>query len=169
MSIFETFLKSYDFNRSRTLALLQKIEEQPDPMDALGWRPGPGRAHICWQLVHIGVTEDFFASERLAPHRKGRYTEIWPRFRGGSTPDDNLLSPGEIRACLQQSRADLRSVLSSFEESQLGWIPEALKQRGLTLHDVLCLIGWHEAHHQGQSHITLNSYLSGRVVAGQAK
>jgi hypothetical protein len=160
MSIFETFLKSYEFNRSRTLGLLQKIEEQADPMAALGWRPGPGRAHICWQLMHIAVTEDIFASERLAPERRGRYVDIWPRFRGGSTPDDVIASPAEIRSALETSRAELRPVLLGFNESQLGWIPEALKQRGLTLLDVLHIIGWHEAHHQGQAHLTMNLFLA---------
>ena len=31
---------------ARTLGLLDKIAAEPDPAAVLGWRPGPGRAHI---------------------------------------------------------------------------------------------------------------------------
>lgn len=164
MNIFETFQKSYEFNRTRTLGLLDKIAERPDASEILGWRPQPGRAHICWQLAHIGVTEDIFASERLAPERQGALTAIWPRFRGGSTPDDQILSVTEIRGILETSRRDLREVLGRFREDQLEWVPEALRQRGLKLHDVLHVLSWHEAHHQGQAHLTLNLYLAGRLA-----
>jgi hypothetical protein len=138
--------------------LLDAIEKLPDPQAALAWRPGPGRAHIGWQLMNIGVTEDIFASERLAPHKQGRFTDLWPRFRGGSKPDDNVPSPAEIRQALEQSRSDLLATLAEYTDDRLGEIPAALKERGLTVRDVLSLIGWHEAHHHGQAHATLNSY-----------
>jgi uncharacterized damage-inducible protein DinB len=154
----ETFLPSYKFYRARTLGLLDNIEKLPDPQAALAWRPGPGRAHLAWQLMHIGVTEDIFASERLAPHKQGRFTELWPRFRGGSKPDDNVPTPAVIRQTLEQSRADLLTTLADYTEDRLTEIPAALKERGLTVQDVLYLLGWHEAHHQGQAHATLNSY-----------
>ncbi|HEX3871810.1 MAG TPA: DinB family protein, partial [Pirellulales bacterium] len=66
MSTVDVFLPAYKLNRQRTLGLLEQIEQLPDPIEALGWRPGPGRAHIAWQLMHIGITEELFASERLA-------------------------------------------------------------------------------------------------------
>jgi len=28
----------------------------------------------------------------------------------------------------------------------------------LTVFDVFCILGWHEAHHQGQAHITFNLF-----------
>src|SRR5687767_10898150 len=96
-----TFVESYKFYRVRTLSLLQAVEKLPDPHAALAWRPGPGRAHIGWQLMHLGVTEDLFASERLAPHKQGRFMELWPRFRGGSKPDDDVPSPAQIRQTLE--------------------------------------------------------------------
>src|SRR5687767_14111267 len=70
--------QAYELNRTRTLDLLANIEKLPGAQAALGWRPGPGRAHIGWQLLHIGVTEDIFASERLA-QKPGKFTELWPR------------------------------------------------------------------------------------------
>src|SRR5690606_30022587 len=85
MSTVDTFAKSYEFYRKRTLDLLEKIAAELDPAAGLGWRPGRGRAHIAWQLMHIGITEEIFATERLAPDKPAAFTELWPRFRGGST------------------------------------------------------------------------------------
>jgi hypothetical protein len=158
MNTFETLVRAYAFNRQRTLGLLEQIEQLGEPQKVLGWRPGPGRAHIGWQLMHIGITEEIFASERLAPDKAGSFLELWPRFRGGSTPDDDIPTPKEIRQVLSSGREHLLDTLGRFGEQHLGDIPEALKQRNLTLLDVLHILSWHEAHHQGQSHITLNLY-----------
>lgn len=160
MNILETLMKSFEFNRTRTLGLLDKLEKDANPTLALGWRPGLGRAHIAWQLMHIGVTEEIFATERLRPEKEAHFTELWPRFRGGSTPDDVIPTAAQIREVLAASREHLRETLSHFNESHLSVIPAALKERGLTIHDVLHIIAWHEAHHQGQAHITLNLFLN---------
>jgi uncharacterized damage-inducible protein DinB len=154
---FEHFTRNYEFNRGRTLDLLANVEKRPHPQAALVWRPGPGRAHIGWQLMHIGVTEDIFASERLA-QKPGKFADLWPRFRGGSTPDDDVPSVETIRRVLAESRAHLLATLAEYDDSRLEEIPEALKQRGWTIRTVLSVIGWHEAHHQGQAHITLNLF-----------
>ena len=151
-------IQTYKFYRGRTLGLLDAIEKLPQPQAALAWRPGPGRAHIGWQLMHLAVTEELFATERLAPHKPGAFTELWPRFRGGSTPDDNVPSAAEIRGKLGDAREHLLATLAEFGDDRLGEIPAALKERGITIRDVLHILGWHEAHHQGQAHITLNLY-----------
>ena len=158
MSTFDILIRSYAFNRQRTLGLLDQIEQSPEPQAVLAWRPGPGRAHIAWQVTHIGVTEELFATERLAPDKPGAFTELWPRFRGGSTPDDNIPSLAEIRHVLTEGRKHLLDTLSRFDDKNLGDIPEALKQRNLTMLDVLHILSWHESHHQGQSHITFNLF-----------
>jgi uncharacterized damage-inducible protein DinB len=80
------------------------------------------------------------------------------RFRGGSVPDDDIPSLETIRQVLDESRASLLATLATFQESQLGWISPALSQRQLTLGTVLDLLAWHEAHHQGQAHLTMNLY-----------
>lgn len=157
MNTFDYHLQQYQFNRTRTLALLDQIEQFPDPRAVLGWRPGLGRAHTAWQLMHIGVTEELFAAERLAK-KPGAFTELWPRFRGGSTPDDDIPSPQMIRRVLEESRTHLGKTLGELEEAQLDEIPPLWADRGLPLRTVLHLIGWHEAHHQGQAHMTLNLY-----------
>ena len=158
MSVIATFIPGYQFYRGRTLGLLDKIEQEPNPQEALGWRPGPGRAHIAWQLMHIGITEELFATERLAPHKVGAFTELWPRFRGGSTPDDIIPTVNEIRQVLSETRQHLLATLGEYGDDRLGEIPPALAARKLTVQDVAYLLGWHEAHHQGQAHITLNLY-----------
>ena len=65
MSVLQTYQDSFAFNRTRTIALLDSVAELESPAAALGWRPGEGRAHIAWQLMHIGVTEEMFGVERL--------------------------------------------------------------------------------------------------------
>ena len=162
MSTIETFTKSYAFNRDRTLDLIKKIEEESDPTAALSWRPGPGRAHIGWQLMHVGLTEEIFATERLAPDKQGAWTDLWPRFRGGSTPDDDVPTLGQIHEVFTGAREHLLETLGSYDDSRLDEIPEALKERGLTVLHVLYIIGWHEAHHQGQAHAVLNQYKATR-------
>lgn len=160
MNTVKVLTESYLFYRQRTLGLLDKIEQQADPLAALGWRPGPGRAHIGWQLTHIGVTEEIFASERLAPHKAGAFQELWPRFRGGSTPDDDIPAPSVIRKVLAEGRDHLLATLAEYGDDRLDEIPPALAARGLKVRDVLYILGWHEAHHQGQAHITLNLFLA---------
>jgi len=85
LPIVEMTLQLLDFNRERTLATLATIEKLPDPAKALGWRPGPGRAHIAWQITHLGITEELFATERLLGTAPA-YAELVPRFRGAARP-----------------------------------------------------------------------------------
>lgn len=156
MPTVQSFFPIYAFNRDRTLGLLKSIEQLPNPAAALAWRPGPGRAHIGWQLMHIGVTEEIFATERLAPSKTKAFADLWPRFRGGSTPDDDVPSPDLIRRVLTESREHLLDTLSDYGDDRLTEIPPALAERKLTVNSVLHIVGWHEPHHHGQAHITLN-------------
>lgn len=158
MSTIEKMIESYGFNRARTLGLLDRIEKMSDPAAALAWRPGQGRAHVAWQIMHVGVTEEIFATERLAPEKEGAFVDLWPRFRGGSTPDDDIPSIGEIRDVLEQGRAHLLETLNSYDDSRLEEIPPPLAERGLTVLNVLHILSWHESHHQGQAHLTLNLF-----------
>jgi DinB superfamily len=156
MSTIHCLIAAYQFNRPRTLAVLDKIEQEKEPQKILGWRPGPGRAHIAWQLMHIGVTEELFATERLVPGSKAAFADLIPRFKGGSTPDDEIPAAALIRKVLTESRAHLLETLGRFGDKDLGTIPEFFKERKLALVDVLNIIAWHEPHHQGQAHITFN-------------
>ena len=166
MNTVGILLRTHEFFRRRTLGLLETIEKLPSPQAALAWRPGAGRAHIGWQLLHIGVTEEIFATERLAPEKVGLHTALWPRFRGGSTPDDDVPSAATIRQVLVDGRRQLVETLSGYGDERLGEIPVGLAQRQLTVLDVLHVIAWHEAHHQGQAHLTLNLYRAAHGLGG---
>jgi len=158
MSATELLIRSIEFARARTLGLLDGIEKEPNPQAILAWRPGPSRAHIGWQLTHIAITEEVFATERLAPQQEAHWKELWPRFRGGSTPDDDVPSAATIRTVLTGAREHLLETLRGIGDDRLDEIPEALRERKLTVRDVFFVLAWHEAHHQGQSHLTLNLY-----------
>lgn len=156
MSTIDDCRGSWAFHRARTLGLLDKIEETGRADEVLGWRPGPGRAHIAWQLMHVGVTEELFATERLTAQTPD-YPELKDRFCGGSTPDDDIPSAALIREVLEHSRAHLLETLGTFSDSDLESVPsEWAKGRGWTLGTTLQVIGWHEAHHHGQAHLTFN-------------
>ena len=156
MSLIDTYQQVYEFNRGRTLSLLDRVEQMPDAQQVLGWRPGLGRAHVGWQLMHIGVTEEIFAAERLAT-KDGRFRELWDCFKGGSTPDDDVPTVEQIREVLAGGRDDLLATLKELDESKLDEVAwEARDGRRITLRGTLQIINWHEAHHQGQAHITLN-------------
>lgn len=162
MSTLHSSLAAYQFNRGRTLATLERVEKESDPQRVLAWRPGPGRAHVAWQLMHIAITEELFATERLVPGAKPAWPDLVPRFRGGSTPDDEIPSADTVRRILGESREHLLTTLSHFGDKDLGTrpegLPDGLKTRNFTLLDVLYLLSWHEVHHQGQAHITLNLF-----------
>jgi len=155
MSFIETCLSQWDMNRGKTMAKLDEIAKLPSPEAVLGWRPGVGRAHLAWQFLHIGVTEELFATERLIGTAPA-FADLVPRFRGGSTPDDQIPTIDRIRDVLDASRTHLRQTISTLQESDLTIIPPAMKERGLNIGQILQLLAWHEAHHQGQAHITLN-------------
>ncbi|HEX5104734.1 MAG TPA: DinB family protein [Pirellulaceae bacterium] len=160
MSTLQHAITNWQFNRPRTLGLLEKIEQQPDPQKVLSWRPGPGRAHLAWQFMHIGITEELFATERLVPGTQPAFADLVPRFRGGSTPDDNIPPASLIRQILTDSREHLLATISRFSDGDLGSTFQIAKDRQLSLSDVLHILAWHEPHHQGQAHITFNLYKS---------
>ena len=163
MSTIHSLIAACQFNRTRTLATLERAEQDKDSQRALAFRPGPGRAHVAWQLMHVAITEELFATERLWPEKKAIFTEFIPRFKGGSTPDDDIPSAALIRQVLSESRSHLLDTLSRFGDKDLGTIPEAMKERKLTVLDILHILAWHEGHHQGQAHITLNIYKAATI------
>ena len=160
MSTIEVLVESFKFNRSRVLTLLDEIDEMENPAEALAWRPGEGRAHIAWQLMHLGISEEIFATEWLVASDESPHRESWSRFRGGSTPDDEIPTSDEIRTVLADGRRQLLEALAGYDDSQLDdtiWHHPRMKV-DLSLLTILHIIGYHEGHHQGQAHITLNLY-----------
>ena len=154
----QTFMRSYAANRKRTLGLLDTIEQLPNPAEALAWRPAPGRAYIAWQLMHIGVTEEIFATERLSPGKQAASCRPVAALPWRQHSGRRRATPAEIREVLSSGREQLLATLAGYTDDQLGEIPPALAERKWTVQDVLHVLGWHESHHQGQAHLTLNLY-----------
>ena len=155
MSMADITIEMLEFVRTRTLMTLDEIAKLPDPAAVLKWQPGPGRAHIGWQLTHIGITEELTATERLmgtAPN----WPDLVPRFKFGSAPDQNVPDIGTIRKVLEESRSHLIPVISAMKDEDLETIPAWYRERGWPLRRIQQILVWHEAHHQGQAHITFN-------------
>ena len=155
MSAIGVMLDVMELCRLRTLATLDEIAKLPNPAAVFGWRPGIGRAHIGWQLTHIGITEELTSTERIngtAP----AFPDLVPRFKFGSTPDDNIPSVDLIRQVLAESRRHVQDCFSKIDDNDLEKIPDWYRERGWNIRRILQILIWHEAHHQGQAHITLN-------------
>ena len=148
-------------NRAKTLATLDRALELGDATTVLGWRPEANRAHVGWQLMHIAVTEEKFGFARLhgadCPH-----PELIEAYGHGSTPSDVAPSVEDIRSLLSSTRADLIEAVRKLDGVDLDERPDSMSDRGWSYNDALRLLVWHEAHHQGQSHITLNLYEAAR-------
>src|SRR6266481_4780164 len=100
---FADDIEVLDFTRQKTLALVDKLAKEANVKAILGRRPGPGRAHIAWQLMHIAATDDRHVHVRMAGGQP-QEAELVRRFAGGSTPDDNIPSLEEIRRYLTAQR-----------------------------------------------------------------
>jgi len=148
-------LEVLDFNRQKTLATLDAIAKLPDPAKALGWRPGPGRAHIAWQLMHIAATDDRHVHVRMTGGQPQEAENV-RRFAGGSTPDENIPSIDEIRRYLTVQRENVTTYLKKLDPAMLDRKP--IEAAPWAHREWVKVLSWHEAHHQGQAHITLNLF-----------
>jgi uncharacterized damage-inducible protein DinB len=152
---FADLLEVLEFNRQKTTALLDTVAKLPNPQAALAYRPGPGRAHLAWQLMHIAATDDRHVHVRMTGGQP-QEAELVRRFAGGSTPDDTIPTLDEIRRYLTSQRAEVLAHVKKLPESALPNKPN--EQAPWTYRDWLKVLGYHEAHHQGQAHLTLNLY-----------
>lgn len=148
-----TLIEFLDYSRQKTLAFIDTLAKSPDAAKVLGWRPGPGRAHIAWQLMHIAATDDRHVHVRMN-QKEPRQPDNVRRFAGGSTPDDAIPTLEEIKTYLAKSREDLLARLAAVPDADLDKKPH--EQAPWTWREWIKVLAWHEAHHQGQAHITFN-------------
>ncbi len=144
-----------DHARKKTIELLDSIAALPKAAAVLGWRPGPGRAHIAWQLMHVAATDDRHLNVRMRGGEPAS-AEFVRRFAGGSTPDDEIPGVEQIRAYLTERRAALAEHLAQLRDADLPTKPTP--QAPWAYEEWFRVLAWHEAHHQGQAHLTLNLY-----------
>lgn len=147
--------RQLEFVRKKTLDFLETIAKQPDAAAILAWRPGPGRAHIAWQLMHVAATDDRHLNVRIRGGEANNPDYV-NRFAGGSTPDENVPTLDEIRRYLSERRAGLLELLETAKDDELARKP--YEASPYTLEEWFRVWVWHEAHHQGQAHLTLNLY-----------
>lgn len=152
---FAALIDILEFTRQKTLAFLDNIAKQPNAPVVLGWRPGPGRAHIGWQLMHIAATDDRHLHVRVKQGQPADPRNV-ERFAGGSTPDDSIPTVDEIRRYLAAQREELLAFVRTLNDSQLTTKPN--EQLPWNYRDWLKTLAWHEGHHQGQAHLTLNLF-----------
>jgi hypothetical protein len=157
-----TLVAGMDFSRTRLLNILSTIEKSgQDLKKVLAWRPGTGRAHIGWQAMHCAATHDKYLNVVLKGG-KPRDEALVANFGGGSTPsDDNVPDLATILSTLE-------TAYPPFREYVLNATPQELERKlpsGRTLADSVLLFTWHEAHHQGQIHLTWNLYKQAHGVA----
>lgn len=150
---FADLIELLEYNRTRTLATLEAIAKEPDPIKVLGFRPGPGRAHIAWQLMHIAATDDRHVHVRMTGGQPAD-PELVRRFAGGSTPDDDIPSVDQIRTYLTTQREAMLQHLRGVDPTQIDKKPA--DSQPWTYREWIKMLAWHEAHHQGQAHVTLN-------------
>lgn len=161
----DTLITGLEFSRQRLLAILETIEKSgQDVNKVLAWRPGPGRAHIAWQAMHCAATHDRYLNVGIL---KGSPKDeaIVTAFGGGSTPSDTNVPPlGVIRDKLATNFEAIKAYVAQQS-------PEGLKKivgqpgRERSVGESIVLLTWHEAHHQGQIHLTWNLYKASHGIA----
>ena len=151
----DTLLAGMDFARARLLGTLDAIEKSGrDPADVLAWRPGPGRAHIGWQAMHCAATHDKYVNVNL---KGGKPVDeaLVAAYGGGSTPSDQAVPTlPAIRAVMENQYRAFREYVSGLGPDDYG----RKMPNGRTVGESVLLLTWHEAHHQGQIHLTWNLY-----------
>jgi uncharacterized damage-inducible protein DinB len=157
-------LRSFlEFVRKKTFDTLDAVAKRPDAAELLAWRPGPGRANVAWQLMHVAATDD----RHLGVRMKGgdpADPEYVRRFAGGSTPDENVPTVEEIRRYLTERRAAMLDHLAALSDADLARKPS--DQAPWHYEEWFRVLTWHEAHHQGQAHLTINLYKAAKGEVG---
>jgi hypothetical protein len=155
----DTLLSVVDFSRTRLLATLETIEKSgQDVAKVLAWRPGPGRAHIAWQAMHCAATHDRYLNATVLK-KPVNDDALVANYAGGSVPaDNNIPDLSIIRDKLAVSFAPLRKYLADQTPESLQTTSPGPGGKPRTLAETFILLAWHEAHHQGQIHLTWNLY-----------
>ncbi len=155
----QTLLLGMQFTRDRLLGTLLAVEKSEfDSNAVLRWRPGPLRAHIAWQAMHCAATHHDYGRRMLLglePVNKPLLTH----YAGGSTPSDHDVPELDtMRHVLEEEYQPLQAALAACTPEQLNKLLPGPGGKDRSLAEIIALLTWHEAHHQGQMHLTFNLY-----------
>lgn len=155
----DTLIATLNFTRQRLLGTLETIEKSgQDISRVLAWRPGPGRAHIAWQAMHCAATHDKYLNVFIKGLAAPADPALVSGFGGGSTPNDqNVPTLPQIRQVLESTFAAFKDYLGNVSPADLDR-QVGPPDRRRTVAESALLMAWHEAHHQGQIHLTWNLY-----------
>lgn len=154
-----TLAAAMEFSRARLLGTIDAIEKSgADVSKVLAWRPGPGRAHIAWQLMHCAATHDKYFNGFVLG-KAATDEALVANYGGGSTPSDsNIPNLATIRSTLAKHYEPFKAYVQAATPAELDRkfkLPNGMER---TVGEATTLLTWHEAHHQGQIHITWNMY-----------
>ena len=158
----ETLLAAMEFTRVRVIGTLDTIAKSgQNPSKVLAWRPGSGRAHIAWQAMHCAATHDKYLNVFIKGGQP-RNPQLVEAFGGGSTPSDHQVPTlAQIRDALAGSFEAFKEYLRTADLAKVVGPPD----RRRTIAEAAMLMAWHEAHHQGQIHLTWNLYRQANGMA----
>lgn len=156
----ETLIATSDFTRARLLGTLDAIEKSgQDTAKVLAWRPGAGRAHIAWQAMHCAATHNKYFNVFILQKPAPTAPELVQAYGGGSVPSDaGIPSLAEVRSALEAQFSPLRDYAKGLSSEQLRVTVKLPNGSTRTVGESIILLAWHEAHHQGQIHLTWNLY-----------
>ena len=162
----DTLIAVMDMVRTRLLGSLEAIEKSgQDLTKVFTWRPGPGRAHIAWQAMHCAATHDKYLHVNIKGLPSPTDPALVANFGGGSTPSDQTIpSLAAIRQALETHYRAFREYLSGLSPADLDR-QVGPPDRRRTIAESAMLMAWHEAHHQGQIHLTWNLYKAAHGLA----
>jgi uncharacterized damage-inducible protein DinB len=155
-------------SHTRLLDELGTIEKSgQETVKVLGWRPGPGRAHIGWQFTHCAATHEKFL--RVILLQQPADEKLIADFAGKSVPSDtNVPTAAKIRELLNSKYEALKNWVSEQDSNGLARLVAGGGGKMRSVEETLLVLTWHEAHHHGQIHLTWNLYKAAQAVANVA-
>ena len=164
---FKKFMAAQlDYHRNGVDELLAKIEKSPDPAGALAFRPGKDRAQIGWQLMHIAAADDSLLNGMLTTNEPLSAAHV-ETYQGSKRTPDEIPDLPLIKKYLKDTRDNLKTFIADMDMSKLNEKPHE-KSWGTHLAGLQNAL-FHEAHHQGQAHLTFNLYKVHKGIANERK
>ena len=148
-------LHQMSYNRNLTREVISGMEKTGQFEAALRFRPPTGRAPIAFQLMHIAAADDVLLAENLAlrPPISAAFIDQYARGKPSAAVHPTR---AVIEEYLSKTSKALRAHIKGMRAAELDRKPHP-KAWG-TNYEMLQNVVFHEAHHQGQAHLTLNIF-----------